>query len=172
MSISLSKKKYIVERVKNIADNSKSIILTNYKGLSAPEITDLRSSARKKNVDLLVAKNNLLKIGFKNTVYDNFNKYLKGQSLLFFSETEISNSAKVVQDFCKNNDKLKVNIISLSGKIFTSENLNYISNLPTKKESICSFLSLLKMPMNKLIRTLKCPSLKLLTLFKELEKKK
>lgn len=114
----------------------------------------------------------MLKIGFKNTVYDNFNKYLKGQSLLFFSETEISNSAKVVQDFCKNNDKLKVNIISLSGKIFTSENLNYISNLPTKEESICSFLSLLKMPMTKLIRTLKCPSLKLLTLFKELEKKK
>lgn len=172
MSISLSKKKDIVDKVKNIADNSKSIILTNYKGLSAPEITNLRSIARKKNVDLFVAKNNLLKIGFKNTVYDNFNKYLKGQSLLFFSRDDISGSAKIVQDFCKNNDKLKVNIISLSGEMFSNKQLDYISSLPTKKEAICSLLFLLKLPISKLFKTIKCPSLKIIILLEELKKKK
>jgi len=164
LSISLSKKQDIVKKVKNIADNAKSIILTNYKGLSAPEITNLRSIARKKNVDLFIAKNNLLKIGFKETVYKNIDKYLKGQSLLFFSKTEISSSAKIVQNFCKNNDKLKVNIISLSGNIFPGKELKYISNLPTKKEAITTLVFLLKNPINNLIRTLKCPSLKLLVL--------
>lgn len=172
MSISLSKKKNIVDKVKNIADSSTSIILTNYKGLSAPEITNLRSIAKKKNVDLLVAKNNLLKIGFKNTVYDNFNKYLKGQSLLFFSKNDISDSAKIVQNFCKNNNKLKVNIISLSGEIFSNKKLDYISNLPTKKEAICSLLFLLKFPISKLIKTIKYPNLKILILLEELKKKK
>jgi large subunit ribosomal protein L10 len=128
--------------------------------------------ARKENVNLFIAKNNLLKIGFKKTAYNNIDKYLKGQSLLFFSQKEISSSAKIVQTFCKNNDKLKVNIISLCGNNFSSKDLTYISNLPTKKEAIGSFISLLKMPITNLIRTVKCPSLKLLILLKELSKKK
>jgi len=171
LSISLSKKKNIIEKVKSIADNAKSIIVTSYKGLTAPEITNLRAMARKKDVDLFVAKNNLLKIGFKNTPYKNFDEYLKGQSLLFFSNNELSNSAKIIQDFCKSNDKLKVNIISLSGKLFSSKELKYVSNLPTKKEAICSFIFLLKMPINNVIRTIKCPNLKLLMLLKEISKK-
>jgi len=164
LSINLSKKK-------NIAVKAKSIIVTNYKGLSAPEITNLRSIARKKDVHLFAAKNNLLKIGFKETPYNSIEDYLKGQSLLFFSEIEISSSAKIVQEFCKENDKLKVNIISLSGNNFNSSELQYISSLPTKKEAIGSFISLLKTPISNLIRTLKCPSLKLLILLKELSKK-
>ena len=172
MSISLSKKKEILKKLKNIADNAKSIIVADYKGLSAPEITDLRSIAREKDVCLFIAKNNLMKIGFSKTIYESIDKYLKGQSLLFFSNNEISSSAKVIQDFCKNNNKLKVNIISLSGKNFPSEDIKYISNLPTKKEAILSFIFLLKMPINNLIRTLNCPTLKVVILLKELSKKK
>merc|ERR1712039_167921 len=97
--------------------------------------------------------------------------YLKGQSLLFCSNCEISSSAKIIQNFCKNNDKLKVSIISISGKNFPGKDLKYISDLPTKNEAVLSFIFLLKMPINKLIRTLNCPSLKLLILLKELTKK-
>jgi len=172
LSISLSKKKDIVEKVKNIGNEAKSIIVTNYKGLSSSEITDLRSTARKKNVKLFIPKNNLLKIGLKETAYNNIDIYLKGQSLLFFSKSELSSSAKIIQDFCKKNDKLKVNIISLTGKTYFSKDLKYISNLPTKKEAICSLLFLLKMPINNLINTIKCPNLKLLILLKELRKNK
>lgn len=170
MSISLSKKKCIVKKTKEIAENAKSIIVTNYEGLSAPEITNLRSIARKENVCLFVAKNNLLKIGFKETAYESLDKYLKGQSLIFFSKSEISSSAKVVQNFCKKNEKLKVGIISLNGDNFFVKDLKYISSLPTKKEAIISFMSLLKIPVINFIRTVKCPSFKLLILLKELKK--
>jgi large subunit ribosomal protein L10 len=171
LSITLSKKKDIIEKIKSIGDNAKSIIVTNYQGLTSPEITKLRSYAREKDVNLFIAKNNLLKIGLKNTIYNNFDEYLKGQSLLFFSNNELSSSAKVIKDFCKNNDKLKVNIISLSGKIFSGDDLEYVSNLPTKKEAIQSFIFLLKMPINKLLNTVKYPKLKLIILLKELSKK-
>jgi len=172
LSINLSKKKNIVKKVKDIARNAKSIIVTDYKGLSASEITNLRSIARQENVCLFVAKNNLLKIGFKETAYKNIEEYLKGQSLLFFSENEISSAAKIVKNFCKQNDKLKINIISLCGSNFFAKDLNYISSLPTKKEAIGSFISLLKAPISKFIRTVKCPSFKLLMLLKELSKNK
>lgn len=172
MSISLSKKKHTVKKAKEIAENAKSIVVTNYEGLSSPELTDLRAIARKENVYLFVAKNKLLKIGFKETAYSNIEKYLKGQSLIFFSQNEISSSAKVVQNFCKNNEKLKVNVISLCGDNFFVKDLKYISSLPTKSEAIVSFISLLKIPVINLIRTVKCPSVKLLFLLKELSKKK
>lgn len=171
MSINLSKKQNIVEKVKNIANNAKSIIVTDYKGLTSPEITNLRSIARKKKVDLFIAKNNLLKIGFKNTIYNNFDEHLKGQTLIFFSEHELSSSAKIIQEFCKKNDKLKVNVISLNGKLFPKKELKYVSNLPTKQEAIGSFLSILKAPISNLVRTTKCPSFKLIMLLKELSKK-
>jgi len=172
LSINLSKKKEIIKKIESIAKHAKSIVLTHYSGLSSPEITDLRSQARFKNVDLLVAKNTLLKIGFKNTVYDNFNKHLKGPSLLFFSTKELSISAKIVNEFCKKNNKLKVNVISLSGKLFANKDLNKIANLPTQREAISSLLITLKMPVNKLIRTIKGPNLKLLMLLKKINEKK
>jgi len=172
LSISLSKKKCIVEKIRDIANNAKSIIVTDYKGLSSPEMTSLRSMARKQDVNLFVAKNNLLKIGFKETSYNSMDKYLKGQSLIFFSTTEISSSAKIIKDFCKSSDKLKISVISLSGDNLPGEKLNFVSGLPTKKEAICSFIFLLKMPVSNVIRSLKCPKLKLLILLKELSKRK
>lgn len=171
MSISLSKKKHIVKVATEIASNAKSIVVTNCEGLSAPELTNLRAIARKENVCLLVAKNKLLKIGFKETAYSSIEKYLKGQSLIFFSEHEISSSAKIVQDFCKKNNKLKVEVISLNGTNFFKKDLKYVSSLPTKHEAICSFISLLKAPVANLISTIKCPSIKLLILLEELSKK-
>merc|ERR1711959_814642 len=98
--------------------------------------------------------------------------YLKGPSLLFFSKNDLNLSAKVVSEFCENNDKLKVNIISLHGKVFPSKDLQYISNLPTHKEAICSFVYLLKLPITKFIKTTKAPNIKLLMLLKELINKK
>lgn len=172
MSITLLKKQDIIKTIKSIASNAKSIILTNYRGLTSPEITELRIKARSKKVDLLVTKNSLLKIGFENTNYSNFKQYLKGPILLFISKTELNISAKLISEFCKNNDKLKVNIISLSGKLFKKEDLNYISNLPTYKEAISSFVVLLKTPIGKLIKTIKAPNFKLLMLLIEVNKKK
>lgn len=172
LSISLSKKKDIVKKIKEIAINAKSIILTDYKGLSAPEVTDLRLEARKKDVSLFVAKNRLLKIGFKKTDYANMETYLKGQILLFFSKNEISSSAKIVEEFHKKNDKLKVTLISLSGKNYSGKDLKYISSLPTKKESLCALLFVLKTPNNNLLNTLRYPKLRLLILLKELINKK
>lgn len=171
MSITLSKKKCIVKKIKKIANEAKSIIVTNYKGLSSPEITNLRSLARKNEVHLLIAKNNLLRIGFKDTVYDNFNLHLKGPTLLFFSGNELSSSAKIIKKFCETNNKLKVNVISLSGKLFHEKELNYISNLPTRQEAIFSFVFLLRVPMNNFIRTAKASNIKLIILLKELSKK-
>jgi len=162
LSITLSKKKDIIKKIEYVAKHAKSIVLTHYSGLSSPEITNLRSEARLKNVELLVAKNTLLKKGFKNTNYVNFEQYLKGQSLLFFSTKEINISAKIVDEFCKNNNKLKVNAISFDGQLLTSKELSYVANLPTYKEAICSILILLKTPISKLVRTLKCPNIKLL----------
>lgn len=172
MSITFSKKKDIIKKIQNIASNAKSIIITSYKGLTSPEITDLRALARLKEVNLFIAKNNLLKIGFKNTIYNNFDKYLKGSNLLFFSTKELSVSAKVINDFCKNNNKLKVNIISLSGKLFINKDLDYLSNLPTYKQAIYSFLFLLKIPISNLLKTLKYPNFKLLILLKKINKNK
>lgn len=172
MSITLLKKQDIIKKIKSIANSAKSIIITNYRGLTSPEITDLRTKARSEKVDLFITKNSLLKIGFENTQYSNFKQHLKGPILLFISKTELNISAKLINEFCKNNDKLKVNMISLSGKLFEQKDLNYISNLPTYKEAISSFIVLLKMPIGKLIKTIKGPNLKLLMLLIEVNKKK
>mgnify|MGYP003336652819 CR=1 FL=1 len=53
-----------------------------------------------------------------------------------------------------------------------SKDLNYVSNLPTRKEAVLSIMLLLKAPISKLVRTLKCPNLKLVTILKEINKKK
>lgn len=161
MTLRLEQKKEIVAKVADVAKRSMSLIAADYRGLSVTDMTTLRSEARKAGVHLQVARNTLVRRALKGTAFECINDSLTGPVLLAFAGDELSAGARLIQDFCKKNEKLTVKALSIGGKAFGGEHLAAVAKLPTRDEAIAKLMAVMQAPITKFVQTLAAPQVKL-----------
>jgi len=159
--LKLNDKKEIVAEVAEVASDAVSVLAADYRGLTASEMTELRSNARNANVKLRIVRNTLARKAFIGTDYEALNDSLVGPIMLAFSSEEPGATARLMRDFAKDHEKLEVKAISLGGQMFDSSQLDAVAKLPTKDEAIATLLSVMQAPITKLVRTMAEPHAKL-----------
>jgi large subunit ribosomal protein L10 len=160
VTLKLEQKKAIVAEVALIADSALSVVAADYRGLTVSDMTALRAKARKSGVHLRVVRNTLARQAFKGTPYECLNESLVGPVLLAFAKDEPSASARLLRDFAKTNDKLKVKALSLNGLFYGGEHLESIARLPTREEGITKLVIVMQAPITKFVRTMAEPAAK------------
>jgi large subunit ribosomal protein L10 len=161
MPLMLEGKKAMVSELSEVATKSVSAVAAHYRGITVTDMTQLRINARKAGIYLKVSRNTLAKRAFKGTEFECMNDALTGPIVLAFSKTEPSGPARLFRDFAKQNSKLDIKAIALSGKLYDKTALDKIAQLPTKGEAISLLMSVMKAPITKLVRTLVEPHTKL-----------
>jgi large subunit ribosomal protein L10 len=161
MKLKLNDKKEIVAEVAKVAAGSVSVVAADYRGLTASEMTSLRSSARKEKVQLRIVRNTLARLALTGTEYECLNSTLTGPILLAFSSDEPGATARVMRDFAKDHNKLDVKAIALGGQLYNKSHLDVVAKLPNKLEAIAMLLSVMQAPITKLVRTMAEPHAKL-----------
>lgn len=151
--MNLQEKKEIVANVSKLALSAVSVVVVENRGTTVSDMTKLRSDARKAGVKLKVVPNKLAKRAFKGTSFECLDKALVGPTLLAFSDNEPSASARLLKDFVKTNEKLKVTALSLSGQFYSGQHLDMIAKLPTHIEAVARLASVLQAPISKFVRT-------------------
>ena len=64
-----SQKEKAVEEFKKVLEEAEAVIVTQYKGINAQAINDLRTQTRDSNVSFRVTKNRLIKIALAGGIY-------------------------------------------------------------------------------------------------------
>ena len=154
MALNLAQKQAIVAEVAEIAQQSISAVIADYRGLTVAQMTTLRSDARKTGVYVRIVRNTLAKKAIKGTSFECLEETLIGPSILAFSREEPSAAAKLLRDFAKENEALSIRALSLGGKKYEAWQTDVIALLPTKPEAIARLLSVFQAPITKLVRTL------------------
>jgi large subunit ribosomal protein L10 len=154
-------KEAIVAEVAIVARSAQSAIAAEYRGLTVEQMTKLRHDARNAGVYLKVVKNTLARRALTDTGYACMSDSLKGPLILAFSKEEPAAAARIVRDFAKDNEKLVVKAIALSGKLLNTGDLVALATMPTRDEALSRLLAVMKAPVEKLARTLKAPADKL-----------
>lgn len=157
MTLSLAAKKIVVEEVNAVASEAISAVVADYRGLTVNQMTQLRAQARKNKVYLRVVPNNLARRAFENTAFACLSEQLVGPLFVALSTEAPSDAARMLKDFAKNFDKLEVKALSLSGKVYGADQLDYIASLPTREEAISKLMYVMKAPVEKFVRTLAEP---------------
>ena len=165
MALNLEAKKEIVSEVAAVAADAHSAIAAEYRGLGVEELTELRSKARQGGVYLRVVKNTLAKRALEGTEYECMREGLVGPLLLAFSQEDPGSAARVVKDFSKEHDLLKVTMLSIGGQLLEPSELGRLANLPTKEQAISMLMAVMKAPVEKLARTLAEPHAKMVRTF-------
>ncbi len=161
MPLSLDEKKAVVAEVAEAAKSATSIIAAEYRGLNVAEMTELRSQARAAGVHVRVVPNNLAKRAVESTEFECLREGLSGPLVLAFAREDPGSAARVVRDYRRANQKLKIRLVAFGGKLVDPDNIDSLANLPTYDEAIARLMGVLKAPVTKLARTLAEPHARL-----------
>ena len=157
MTLNIEAKKALVNDVSALVNNSDLMIAADYRGLTVSEITSLRGKARAAGVTMRVVRNTLAKRAIQGTPHECLSESLVGPIILVFALESPGTAARILRDFVKENEKLKVKAIALSGQLYAGSDLNAIAELPTFDEAVSMFMRVLNAPTTKLVRTLAEP---------------
>ena len=113
MTLKLEQKKAIVAEVAEIANRALSVVAVEYRGMTASDMIQLRTQARAEGgLRVLIARNTLVGRALQGTSFECLQPLLLGPVLLVFSSIELSAAARLIKDFKKTNEKLKVKALS------------------------------------------------------------
>ena len=158
MAMRLEDKKAFVEEVNAVAGGALSAVAAEYRGLSVAEMTALRKEARDKGVYMRVVKNTLARRAISGTEFECMKDTLKGPILLAFAKEDPGSSARVIREFAKGHEALRVVSLSVGGRLLPATDLATLADLPTLDQARAMLLGLLNAPMTRLARTLAEPA--------------
>lgn len=161
MVLKLEDKKTIVSEVAVAAKQAVSLIAAEYSGLTVAQMTALRKSARESGVYMRVVRNTLARKAVEGTQFACVQQELVGPLVLAFSNEEPGTAARLIRDFAKLNDKLKVKIVSMDSQVLPASALHKLADLPTRDQAIALLMSVMLAPVTKFVRTLAEPHAKL-----------
>jgi len=126
----LLRKQEIVGEIKNHAENSSSIVLFDYRGMTDAEAKELRVKLREANADYKVYKNTLMSIAFKDLNID-VQEFLTGPSALAYSDDQIA-PIKILSDFAKEHPSLILKVGVVDGEIADAAKLAEYATIPSR----------------------------------------
>ncbi|OGH95581.1 MAG: 50S ribosomal protein L10 [Candidatus Melainabacteria bacterium GWA2_34_9] len=162
-----------VEEIKEVIAKAKVAIVSDYRGLSVADITNLRRRLQKEDGDYTVVKNTLAKLAIKDTKFEGLEEFLKGPSAIAFGFGDEVAPAKVILKYLK--EAKKTNEVKggvLDGKVITAKEVRAISDLPTKPELIAKIMGSLSSPAQGLTNTLNGVARALVIAMEEVRKQK
>jgi large subunit ribosomal protein L10 len=129
-------------------------VLVDYRGLTVAQVTELRSKIRQSGSSYRVVKNTLAKLALPGTKLEGLQQYFDGPTALTFNHEDPIGMAKVLVDFAKETDKLKIKVGMLDGQLLEPDQVKELSKMPSREELLSKLLFLLNAPVQRLASAL------------------
>ena len=128
--------------------NADAVYLTEYRGLSVPQISDLREKLGT-DTTYTVAKNTLARIAAKEAGVEGLDEYLAGPTAITFVKGDYVQAAKVLRDFAKTNKQLVVKGGFADGTVYDAEGVQKLADLESRETLLSKMAGALKGTMAK-----------------------
>jgi large subunit ribosomal protein L10 len=145
-----------VEKVKEISDKFKNAdisIFVDYRGLTVPEVTDLRLQFIASDVDYKVYKNTLVDIAVKDLGISGLEEMLKGPTAIAFGKDPIT-PAKILKKFAKDNAALEIKGAVYENKFINDKEVSTFASMLSKQEMLGQLVYIFTTPISGLARAL------------------
>jgi len=142
-----------VALVSELADKlqrSKSTIITDYRGLTVGEVTELRKRLREAGIEYKVLKNTMTRRAADSINLSEVNEHLTGPVAIAFSYDDVVAPAKILNTFAKEHKALELKAGIIEGKVINQEEVQALADLPSREGLLSMLLSVLQAPMRNL----------------------
>jgi large subunit ribosomal protein L10 len=129
-------------------------VLTEYRGLTVRQLSDLRKQLKGASAEYKVVKNRLARIALKDSALDGLGKHLTGPTGVAYTRHDPVSVAKALQAFVKNNPALTIKVGVVEGKVLEPSALKSLADLPSKEALRAQLVGALQGPLSKLVTLL------------------
>jgi large subunit ribosomal protein L10 len=128
--------------------NADAIYLTEYRGLTVPQISDLREKLGR-DTSYAVAKNTLARIAAKEAGIEGLDETLAGPTAITFVKGDYVEAAKTLRDFAKVNKPLVLKAGFADGTVYDAEGVKKLADLESREVLLSKMAGALKGTMAK-----------------------
>jgi large subunit ribosomal protein L10 len=147
----------VVENLAGTFKKATIALVSEYRGMSVAETTEVRRKLRAVRGELRVAKNTLIRRAIKDTGYSSLEDKLGGPVGLIISTEDPVEIAKTVIGFKDLGEKFKLRGGVVDGLPVTVAEIQALATLPPKEVIYAQLLGLLQAPATQLVRLLNEP---------------
>ena len=166
-------KNEVIEVLKEKFSQYNNFYITDTSKLTVEKTNILRRTCFKKEIELTVVKNTLLKKAFERLEYDFSPLYpiLKGTSAVMFTDS-VNEPAKVIKEFRKTNERPLLKAAYVEESFYIGDNqLDALISIKTKNEVIGEIIGLLQSPAQNVISALQSGGNKIAGIVKTLSER-
>src|SRR5712692_1878112 len=133
---------------------ARNAFLIEFKGITVPQVTELRKQVRETGSQYLVVKNTLALIAVKDSPLKTLEKHFSGMTAVAFNRTDAVALAKALTKFAKDVPTVQFKGAMLDGQIVPASEIQNIASLPTRAELVSKLLFLMQSPIRGLVTVL------------------
>lgn len=134
--------------------DARGAVLTDFRGLSVAELTELRTLLRKSAVEYKVVKNTLAKRAIKDMGLDNLAPYLEGPTGIAISAADPVAASKAVTAWAKGREKFSVKGGIVEGRVVGPREIAELADLPPREVLLGRMVGVLQAPLTGLVQVL------------------
>lgn len=152
-----TEKQEVVSAVRQMFQDSVSVVVTHYSGMTVSEMTDLRGRMRQAGASYKVSKNRLTRLALADTNFKGIADMFTGPTGIAFSADPVA-AAKVAVNYAKTNEKLVIIGGAYNGQVLDINGIKTLAELPSLDELRASLLSMLQTPATRIAGIMQAPA--------------
>jgi large subunit ribosomal protein L10 len=157
VSVPTAAKADTIEELRERLGGATATVLTEYRGLTVQQISELRKQLKAASAEYRVVKNRLARVAIEGSPLAPLRPHLTGPIGVVIARKDPASVAKTLQGFAKVNPALQVRVGMVDGQLLDPQALKAVADLPSREALRGQLVGMLQGPLAQLLGLLQAP---------------
>jgi large subunit ribosomal protein L10 len=144
----------VIDRIAGKIEESDAVFAVDYRGISVPQVADLRTKLRDADASFQIVKNSLTERAADKAGAEGLKALLEGPTALTFVRGDAAAAAKALNDAARATQVLDFKGGVMGGNVLTAEDIRSIARLPSREVLYGQLVGTIASPLSGLVGAL------------------